>query len=55
MNKLQLNLKRNSYIFIQENAFENVWEMAAICPSVNVLTYIALSQMSSDNIAKRHS
>ena len=29
-NKLQLNLKRNSYIFIQENAFENVCEMAAI-------------------------
>ena len=23
-NKLQLNLKHNSYIFIQENAFENV-------------------------------
>ena len=31
MNKLQWNLKRNSYIFIQENAFENiVCEMAAI-------------------------
>ena len=30
-NKLQWNLKRNSYIFIQENAFENlVCEMAAI-------------------------
>ena len=30
-NKLQWNLKRNSYIFIQENAFENVvWKMAAI-------------------------
>ena len=30
-NKLQWNLKRNSYIFIQENAFENVvWRMAAI-------------------------
>ena len=29
-NKLQWNLKRNSYIFIQENAFENViCEMAA--------------------------
>ena len=30
-NKLQWNLKWNSYIFIQENAFENVvWKMAAI-------------------------
>ena len=30
-NKLQSNLKRNSYIFIQENSFENVvWKMAAI-------------------------
>ena len=31
MNKLQWNLKRNSYIFVQEYAFENiVCEMAAI-------------------------
>ena len=30
-NRLQWNLNRNSYIFIQENAFENVvYEMAAI-------------------------
>ena len=30
-NKLQWNLNRNSIIFIQENAFENVvWKMAAI-------------------------
>ena len=30
-NKLQWNLNRNSCIFIQENAFENVvWKMAAI-------------------------
>ena len=30
-NKLQWNLNRNSYIFTQENAFENsVWKMAAI-------------------------
>ena len=30
-NKLQLNLKRNLYIFVQENAFENVvCDMAAI-------------------------
>ena len=28
-NKFQWNFKRNSYVFIQENAFENViWEMA---------------------------
>ena len=31
MNKLQWNLNRNSYIFIQENPFENVvWKMATI-------------------------
>ena len=31
MNKLQWNLNQNSYIFIQENAFENaIWKMAAI-------------------------
>ena len=30
-NKFQWNLTRNSYIFIHENAFENVvWKMAAI-------------------------
>ena len=30
-NKFRWNLNQNSYIFIQENAFENVvWEMAAI-------------------------
>ena len=30
-NKPQWNLKRNSYIFIEENAFENVvWKMASI-------------------------
>ena len=30
-NKLQWNVNRNSYIFIQENPFENVvWKMAAI-------------------------
>ena len=30
-NKLQWNFNQNSYIFIQENAFENaVWKMAAI-------------------------
>ena len=29
-NKLQWNLNRNLNIFIEENAFENVWKMAAI-------------------------
>ena len=37
-NKLQWNLNRNSYIFIQENAFENVvCEMAAFCLGLGVL------------------
>ena len=37
-NKLQWNLNRNSYIFIQENAFENVvWKMAAIFLGLNAL------------------
>ena len=32
-NKFQWNIKQNSYIFIQENAFGNaVWETAAILP-----------------------
>ena len=31
MNTIRWNLNRNSYIFVQENAFENtVYEMAAI-------------------------
>ena len=30
MNKLQWNFDQNSYIFIQENAFENVWKIVAI-------------------------
>ena len=42
-NKLQWNIYRNSYIFIQENAFEYViWEMAAILSQpqcVNTLYY----------------
>ena len=38
-NKLQWNFNRNSNIFIQENAFENVvCEMASICLGLNVLT-----------------
>ena len=40
MNKFQWNIKQNSYIFIQENAFENVvCEMASICPDHNTLRY----------------
>ena len=39
MNELQWNFNRNSNIFIQENAFENVvCEMASICLGLNVLT-----------------
>ena len=36
-NKLLWNSNRNSKIFIQEYAFENVWKMAAIFLSLNVL------------------
>ena len=37
-NKTQWNLNRNLYIFIQENAFENiVWKMAAFCVGLNLL------------------
>ena len=36
--KLQWNLNQISYIFIQENAFENVvWKMPSICLGLNVL------------------
>ena len=39
-NKFQLNLKQNSHIFFQENAFENViGEMVAICLGLNLLTH----------------
>ena len=39
-NKLQWNFNRNSNIFIQENALENVvCEMASICLDLNVLRY----------------
>ena len=41
-NKLQWNLNRNSYIFIHENAFENiVCKIAAICLGLNVLTSVS--------------
>ena len=37
-NKLQWNLNRNSHIFIQGNAFENVvWEWRPFCLGLNVL------------------
>ena len=40
MNKLQWNLKQNSYIFIQENAFENVvCEMVAISSRPQCINY----------------
>ena len=39
-NKLQWNLNRNSYIFIQGIAFENaVCEMASFCLGLNVLSW----------------
>ena len=39
--KLQWNLNRNLYIFIQANAFENVvWKMTSILSRVNVLSYV---------------
>ena len=42
-NKLQWNLKRNSYISIEENAFENVvYEMAAILLQPNGASCIVL-------------
>ena len=44
-NKLQWNLNRNSYIFIHENAFENVvCKMAAIYLGFNVLIWSTKSQ-----------
>ena len=52
-NKLQWNLKRNSYIFIQENAFENVvWKMAAIlsrpqCVNEQILTNVSFTRKQS--------
>ena len=38
-NKVQWNFNRNTYIFIQENAFENVWQMAAILPRHQCVKY----------------
>ena len=40
-NIYQWNFNRNSYNFIQENAFENVvCEMASICLGLNLLTHV---------------
>ena len=36
-NKLRWNLNRNLYIFIQENAFENIWKWQPYCLGLNVL------------------
>ena len=42
-NELQWNFNKNSYIFIEENAFENVvWKMTAIYLGLNVLIIHAL-------------
>ena len=39
-NKLRWNFNQNSYIFVEENAFENVvWKMASIFLGLNVLTH----------------
>ena len=44
-NKLQWNLNRNSYIFIQENVFENVvWKMATILSQPQRVKLANLSQ-----------
>ena len=41
-NKFQWNVNRNSYIFIQENAFENVvCKRRPFCLGLNVLYYIS--------------
>ena len=40
-NKYQRNFNRNSYIFLQENVFENVvWKMGAILSGLNVLAVL---------------
>ena len=45
--KIQWNLNRNWYIFIEENAFESVvWKMTGICLGLNVLIKVAWMQQS---------
>ena len=54
MNKLQWNFNRNSNIFIQENAFENVvCEMASICLGLNVLN-VCFIVVLSDQLMDFH-
>ena len=36
-NKIQWNLIQNLYIFIQENAFENVWKTVAILSQLHYI------------------
>ena len=56
--KLQWNLKRNWYIFIQENAFENVvCEMAAIFSQpqcVSQLAHLSVSELNHHLFMKLH-
>ena len=48
-NNLQWNPNRNSYIFIQENAFENVvCEMASILSRLDVLTFQDVTLLEHD-------
>ena len=57
MNKLQWNLNRNSYIFIQENAFENVvWKRAGILfrPQYHNESQTMWQSRSDNGIPKRH-
>ena len=47
-NKLQWNFNRNSYIFIQENRFENVvWKMAAILARPQCVKFVPIICLSS--------
>ena len=52
--KFQLNLNRNSYIFNQENAFQNVCKMAATCIDLNVLTE-CLSRVNTSSFSVAYS
>ena len=55
-NKLQWKFNRNSYIFIQENAFENVvCEILAFCLGLKVLNKSALYYVSVELHDKKHS
>ena len=42
-NKIQWNISRNWNIFIQGNAFENVWQMAAILSRPQMLNQLSLN------------